>query len=385
MPRSTGYDGVFIVGAGQAPYEKRADRPVQRVLWEALDAALRSAGLAMRDVDGLAATAFVLPPDNVTTLAEHFGLAPRWLFQGLYGGASGVVSVLPHRARRSGAGAARRGRRPRRRRRHPRKGWIVTTETHETTDAPSAAPAAPRERRTARDRADARTVAASPRAGPRRLRRGRDRHGARARRADGRGAGAAHRARPCAARPHHRQPLLRALDAHARLVRAGRQGAGRGRALGERQHVVGPEGRVADRHGADNARDGRRHPRDAARLSGCALPRREAHRRRDRQRRRRRTRAPDPGAARPLHDAAPLRRPVRAACRHGRRHRPLARGALGPLGPLRDGRGGGRLRAAHAAAARPAPRRPPRSTPSPRSPTSRSRRTSSARSRARTW
>ena len=90
---------------GQAAYEKRADRPVQRVLWEALDAALGSAGLAMRDVDGLAATAFVLPPDNVTTLAEHFGLAPRWLFQGLYGGASGVVSVL-HAARAIQAGDA---------------------------------------------------------------------------------------------------------------------------------------------------------------------------------------------------------------------------------------------------------------------------------------
>ena len=96
---------MFIVGAGQAAYEKRADRPVQRVLWEALDAALQSAGLAMRDVDGLAATAFVLPPDNVTTLAEHFGLAPRWLFQGLYGGASGVVSVL-HAARAIQAGDA---------------------------------------------------------------------------------------------------------------------------------------------------------------------------------------------------------------------------------------------------------------------------------------
>ena len=96
---------MFIVGAGQTAYEKRADRPVQRVLWEALDVALGSAGLAMHEVDGLAATAFVLPPDNVTTLAEHFGLAPRWLFQGLYGGASGVISVL-HAARAIQAGDA---------------------------------------------------------------------------------------------------------------------------------------------------------------------------------------------------------------------------------------------------------------------------------------
>ena len=98
---------MFIVGAGQAAYEKRADRPVQRVLWEALDVALGvSRAPRCTDVDGLAATAFVLPPDNVTTLAEHFGLAPRWaLFQGLYGGASGVVSVL-HAARAIQAGDA---------------------------------------------------------------------------------------------------------------------------------------------------------------------------------------------------------------------------------------------------------------------------------------
>jgi len=88
-------DRVAIIGVGQTPYEKRSQKTVHRVLWEALDAALRSAGLPMRRVDGLAVTAFVLPPDNVTTVAEHFGLEPRWLFQGLYGGASWIISMLP--------------------------------------------------------------------------------------------------------------------------------------------------------------------------------------------------------------------------------------------------------------------------------------------------
>jgi len=48
----------------------------------------------MRRVDGLAVTAFVLPPDNVTIVAEHFGLEPRWLSQGAYGGASGIIAML---------------------------------------------------------------------------------------------------------------------------------------------------------------------------------------------------------------------------------------------------------------------------------------------------
>jgi len=104
MPQRS-YEGVFVAGAGQTPYEKRTDKPVQRVLWEACDAALRSAGLGWKEVDGLAITSFMLPPDNVTVVAEHFGLAPRWLFHGAYGGASGIIGML-HAARAIQAGDA---------------------------------------------------------------------------------------------------------------------------------------------------------------------------------------------------------------------------------------------------------------------------------------
>lgn len=99
------YDGVVIAGAGQTRYEKRTAKSVYQFLWEALDAALRAARLPLRRVDGLAVTAFVLPPDNVTVVAEHFGLEPRWLFQGAYGGASGIVGML-HGARAIQAGDA---------------------------------------------------------------------------------------------------------------------------------------------------------------------------------------------------------------------------------------------------------------------------------------
>jgi len=98
-------DSVIVAGVGQTLYEKRSRKTVHRVLWEAVDTALRSAGLPMRRVDGLAVTAFVLPPDNVTTVAEHFGLEPRWLFQGMYGGASAIISML-HAARAIQAGDA---------------------------------------------------------------------------------------------------------------------------------------------------------------------------------------------------------------------------------------------------------------------------------------
>ena len=40
---SGSYDGVFIVGCGQTEYTRRTDKAIQRLIWEAIDLALRSA------------------------------------------------------------------------------------------------------------------------------------------------------------------------------------------------------------------------------------------------------------------------------------------------------------------------------------------------------
>jgi acetyl-CoA acetyltransferase len=92
------FDGVLVVGAGQTAYAKKSLKSVQRLLYEASTAALNDAGLPWSAVDGLAVTSFMLPPDNVATVAEHFGIEARFLFQGLYGGASGVIGMA-HAAR----------------------------------------------------------------------------------------------------------------------------------------------------------------------------------------------------------------------------------------------------------------------------------------------
>lgn len=92
------FDGVRIVGAGQTEYAKKSPKSVQRLLYEAGTAALSDAGLPWAAVDGLAVTCFLLPPDNVATVAEHIGIEARFLFQGLYGGASGVIGMA-HAAR----------------------------------------------------------------------------------------------------------------------------------------------------------------------------------------------------------------------------------------------------------------------------------------------
>ncbi|MFN9805700.1 MAG: thiolase family protein [Betaproteobacteria bacterium] len=92
------FDGVRIVGAGQTVYAKRSADTVQKLLYDAGSAALRDAGLGWRNVDGLAITSFMLPPDNAATVAEHLGIETRFLFQGLYGGASGIIGMA-HAAR----------------------------------------------------------------------------------------------------------------------------------------------------------------------------------------------------------------------------------------------------------------------------------------------
>lgn len=92
------FEGVHLVGAGQTEYAKRSSKGVQRLLYEAGSAALSDAGLSWKAVDGLAVTSFMLPPDNVATVAEHLGIEARFLFQGLYGGASGIIGMA-HAAR----------------------------------------------------------------------------------------------------------------------------------------------------------------------------------------------------------------------------------------------------------------------------------------------
>jgi acetyl-CoA acetyltransferase len=92
------FDDVRIVGAGQTVYAKQSPDGVQKLLYDAGSAALKDAGLWWDRVDGLAVTSFMLPPDNAATVAEHFGIEARFLFQGLYGGASGVIGMT-HAAR----------------------------------------------------------------------------------------------------------------------------------------------------------------------------------------------------------------------------------------------------------------------------------------------
>jgi len=94
VPGPSAFDGVVIAGYGQSPYHKRGHRHPLWYVAEAIRRALASAAVKKSAVDGLAVTSFQMPPDNATTVAEHLGFAVRWVFQGIHGGASGIISIL---------------------------------------------------------------------------------------------------------------------------------------------------------------------------------------------------------------------------------------------------------------------------------------------------
>ncbi|MBK7473359.1 MAG: hypothetical protein IPI73_24715 [Betaproteobacteria bacterium] len=89
-----GFEGVYVVGAGQTQYEKRTEKTVPCLVWEASDRALKSAGLSWSAIDGLGITSFSLLPENVTTMTEHLGIQCRWVVQGTSGGASCIAQIL---------------------------------------------------------------------------------------------------------------------------------------------------------------------------------------------------------------------------------------------------------------------------------------------------
>ena len=118
--------------------------------------------------------------------------------------------------------------------------------------------------------------------------------------------------------------------------------------------VVGEQGRVVPRHGRDDPRDGRRRDRRASQVVGRAVADRRLGRRVDRERRRRLARAPDPGAARLLHDPRRARSSDRGPARRDRRrHQALARRTIERARARRARRAGDAGRAPHVAAPEP--------------------------------
>jgi acetyl-CoA acetyltransferase len=88
------YDGAVIVGYGQTEYHKQARHEVPWYIADAIRRALAHAGIDKREVDGLAVSSFMLPPDNTATVAEQLGMTLSWGYLGAFGGAEHVIGLL---------------------------------------------------------------------------------------------------------------------------------------------------------------------------------------------------------------------------------------------------------------------------------------------------
>lgn len=96
-----------IIGTGQSTYTRHPADGVQtsHVLAEAVAAAVKDAGLALTDIDGLALSSFTLGPDHAIDFAWRMGLRLTWLMQDTNGGAS-AGGMLQHAVRAVEAGDA---------------------------------------------------------------------------------------------------------------------------------------------------------------------------------------------------------------------------------------------------------------------------------------
>ena len=138
---------------------------------------------------------------------------------------------------------------------------------------------------------------------------------------------------------HRREPVHRAVDAHARVVRARGQAARRRRGESRSAALFAREGREHarhDLHARGLPRRRVRDPRCGVRRAGTRRRKRAAARERVVGRRSAR-RASDPGAARCAHDPPGEETLRRSQGRHRRRRPAFARGALG-LARARDAR-----------------------------------------------
>lgn len=89
-----GYQGVALVAPVTYAYQKQDDsHSAPWYIGGVLRELIKKAGIKKQDVDGFAVSSFSLGVDSVTTLTQHFDIAPRWIEQLPYGGCSGVIAL----------------------------------------------------------------------------------------------------------------------------------------------------------------------------------------------------------------------------------------------------------------------------------------------------
>jgi acetyl-CoA acetyltransferase len=88
-----GYDGVVVCVPVSIPYRRYSTNSAHWWIGRALRELIASAGLRLKDIDGLSVSSFTVGPDTAIGLTQHFGVSPRWLDHVPFGGASGVMAL----------------------------------------------------------------------------------------------------------------------------------------------------------------------------------------------------------------------------------------------------------------------------------------------------
>ena len=93
MTSLNGYEGIVLCAPVTIPYVRRSERSTQWFAGRAIAELLSIAGIRKNALEGLSINSFTLAPDSGVSLAEHIGLAPRWLDQAPGGGASAIMGL----------------------------------------------------------------------------------------------------------------------------------------------------------------------------------------------------------------------------------------------------------------------------------------------------
>lgn len=88
-----GYEDVVAAVPVTVPYVRFSIRGAHWFIGRALAGLLRDSGLRKEAIDGLCVASFTLAPDTAIGVAQHLGLAPRWLDFVPMGGAAAVIAL----------------------------------------------------------------------------------------------------------------------------------------------------------------------------------------------------------------------------------------------------------------------------------------------------
>jgi len=93
MTRRQSYEGVAVAVPVTVPYVRYSTHGAHWFLGQALEALVRTSGIAKEQIDGLTISSFSLGPDTAVGVTQHLGVSPRWLDHIPNGGASGVMAL----------------------------------------------------------------------------------------------------------------------------------------------------------------------------------------------------------------------------------------------------------------------------------------------------